>query len=95
MTVNRSKAIRSLQQKGFRIEKSPHHIYFHHEFKGKETGPYAYVSHTKQKKDISGYLLLSMRRTLRLDSISQAVALLECPMDGDTYNSIIREKGVF
>ncbi len=95
MKVDRSKAIRSLQQKGFRKESSTHHIYFHHEFKGKETGPYTYVSHSKQKKDISENLLLSMRKQLRLNSISQIVALLECPMDGDTYNSIIREKGVF
>lgn len=95
MTVDRSKAISSLQQKGFRRKKARHHIYFHHEFEGKETGPYTCVSHSKQKKDISGYLLLSMRRQLRLDSISQAVDLLECPMDGETYNSIIREKGVF
>ncbi|MHC4394670.1 MAG: hypothetical protein ACYS1A_03360 [Planctomycetota bacterium] len=95
MTVNRSKAIKGLRQKGFHKGSSTHHLYFHHKFKGKETGPYAYVSHSKQKKDISGNLLLSMRKTLRLDSISQVVALLECPMDGDTYNSIIREKGVF
>jgi len=95
MTVNRSKAIKSLQQKGFRKENSTHHIYFHHEFEGKETGAYTYFSHSKQKKDISGYLLRSMRKQLRLDSISQAVALLECPMDEETYNSIVREKGDF
>jgi len=95
MTINRSKAIKSLQQKGFRKKSSTHHIYFHHEFEGKETGAYTYVSHSKQKKDISGILLRSMRKQLYLDSIRQAVDLLKCPMDGDTYNSIIRGKAGF
>ena len=81
--------------KGFRKKDSTHHIYFHHEFNGKETGPYTYVSHSKQKKDISEKLLLSMKKQLRLDSISQTVELLKCPMSEETYNSILRDKGIF
>ena len=95
MRVDRSTALKSLRKKGFRSEKSRDHIYFYHEVDGQETGPFTKISHSRKKRDIWGDLLRSMRKQLRLDTIRQVVDLLNCPMDGSEFNSIMKEKGVF
>ncbi len=95
MTVDRRKAMKSLSKKGFRKVENSHHIYFHHEYKGKETGVYTYFSHSKKEKDIGRNLLLSMRKQLRLDKISDAIDLLVCPIDGAQYNEILINKNIF
>ena len=95
MRVDRSKAIRSLCQKGFRKDESRDHLYFYHEFKGKETGSWTKISHSGKRRDIAGDLLVCMRKQLRLDNTAQAVDLLKCPMDGDLFNSVLKRKGVF
>ena len=95
MKVDRLEAIRSLRQKGFREDKTRDHIYFYHEYNGKETGPCTKISHSRRVRDISGDLLLSMRKQLRLDTNRDAVDLLSCPMDGDEFNSKMKAKGIF
>lgn len=95
MKVDRTEAIRSLRQKGFRKDETRDHIYFYHEYNGKETGPWTKISHSRMVRDISGDLLLSMRKQLRLDTNREAADLLSCPMDGDAFNSIMKAKGVF
>lgn len=94
MAVDRRKAMKSLSQKEFRKEES-HHICFHHIYKGKETGVYTYFSHSGKEKQISKHLLSSMRKQLKLDKLSDAVDLLNCPMDGDRYNQILIKKNIF
>lgn len=94
MRVDRSKVIKNLPKKGFRKDNSRSHIYFYHEAGGKETGPYTYVSHSKKDKEISGGLLKCMRKQLGLDTIRQTIDLIECPMDGDGFNSILKDKGI-
>lgn len=95
MKVDRARVERSLQRKGFRRDSTGHHIYFFHEYEGKKTGIKTFLSHSKKLKDISGDLLVKMKRHLRLDSTPDAVDLLECPMDGDAYNEKMIQKGVF
>jgi len=36
-----------------------------------------------------------IRKQLKLDKNSEAVDLLNCPMDGEQYNEILMSKGVF
>ncbi len=85
---------RNLEQKGFRRDKL-HHVYFRHVYEGRETGAYTYISHTKKIHTISGDLLTSIRRQLQLDRNKDAYDLLTCPMDAQTYNQILIDKGVF
>ena len=93
--VARVRAERSLVQKGFSKEKSGHHIYFYHEYNGLKTGVSTYISHSRKVKDISGDLLASIRKQLRLNKTKEAVDLLNCPMDRHIYNEILIEKGIF
>lgn len=94
MKVDRTKAERSLNKKGFCKNKSGDHIYYHHEFNGQRTGVSTKVSHTKKLKDISGDLLLCMRKQLCLDTNMQAINLLNCSMGKDEFNTIMKEKGI-
>lgn len=86
----------SLQKKGFALhpDKSSHK-YFYHEYNGKKTGAYAYTSHGSDYKTYGDELLKRMRIPLKLDTLKDVKDLLLCPMDADTYNTKLIEKGVF
>lgn len=94
MKVTRAAILRNLPKKGFRKE-SGHHIYFYHEYNGMETGAYTYISHSAKQKDISGDLLLSMRKQLKLQTTREAVDPIKCPIDKEEFNRILIEKEVF
>ena len=94
MKVSRAEVRKNLPQKGFKKKKSGHHIYFHHEYNEVETGIKTYISHSVRQKDISGDLLLSMRKQLRLKKIQEVVDLIKCPMDQEQYNKILIERGI-
>lgn len=94
MKIDRADLERNLPRKGFERTQS-HHIYFHHKINGRATGAYTYLSHSLKVRDLTRDLLTSIRKQLKLDSNAQVVDLVNCPMDGDEYNRILREKGVF
>ncbi len=93
MQIDRKLIESSLRKKGFIEEKGPHK-YFYHEVEGKRTGAYAYTSRGSGYKTYGDSLLKAMKIELRLDSLNQVKRLLECPMDGDEYNIILKNKGI-
>ena len=96
MKVDRRALERNLPKKGFyRKPAGKRHVWFVHEYKGKDTNLRTCVSHSPAMKDISGDLLTKMRKQLRLDTSQEVVDLVECPMDGDTYNAKMIQKGEF
>lgn len=95
MKVDRTEIVKNLPKKGFRKEITGHHIYFYHEYKGQETGAYTYISHSAKQKDVSGDILLSMRKQLRLNNTKEAVDLIRCPMDEEGFNRVLIERNVF
>lgn len=95
MPIERRKIAASLLGKGFEEKESSHHKYYHHKTEGRLTGSYTYVSRGTGYKTYSDNLLNGMKKTLKLDTLKQVKRLLECPMDGDEYNSILREKCIF
>jgi len=95
MKISRAEIRKNLPQKGFKKKTSGHHIYFHHEYNGVETGVKTYISHSAKQRDIAGDLLSSMRKQLRLDSMKETVALIKCPMDKKEYEKILIEREVF
>jgi len=60
-----------------------------------ETGAYTYISHLAKQKDVSGDLISSMRKQLRLDSMKETVALIKCPMDKKEYEKILIDRSIF
>jgi len=95
MKVSRAEIRKNLPQKGFKKKKFGHHIYFHHEYNGIETGIKTYISHSAKQRDIAGDLLSSMRKQLRLDSMKETVALIKCPMDKKEYEKILIDRSIF
>ena len=95
MNIDRNVAMKSLSKKGFSKKLDGDHIYFHHEYEGKVTGPWTKFSHSKKEKDINDYLISCMKKQLKLDQRSEVVKLLNCPMDGRTYNEILISKNIF
>ncbi len=95
MKVSRADIKKNLPQKGFKKKKFGHHIYFHHEYNGIETGIKTYISHSAKQRDMAGDLLSSMRKQLRLDSMKETVALIKCPMDKKEYEKILIDRSIF
>jgi hypothetical protein len=93
MQVDRRVIESSLPSKGF-VREDDDHRYFYHEYEGQRTGAYTYTSHGSKYKTYDVGLLGMMKRQLRLDSIRQVVDLFECPISGDDFNQILKEKGL-
>lgn len=91
MKIEKKNMDKNLPKKGF-VRSEAHHIYFHHHYDGKDTGVYTYISHGS-KRDFSGHIVTKIRKQLKLDSSKEALDLINCPMDEDTYNQILRDKG--
>jgi len=83
----------NLPRKGF-IEEDTHHKYFYHEYQGLRTGVSTYTSYGSRYKTYDVTLLKRMKKELRLDTIRQVVDLFKCPMTGDDYNQILKNKGL-
>lgn len=94
MQIDRRHIEASLRKKGF-VQEGGDHKYFYHEVNGKRTGAYAYTSRGSGYKTYDENLLTVMKKELRLDSLNQVKRLLECPMDSDEYNAILKQKGIF
>ncbi len=93
MKVDKRLAMKSLSKKGFKRDETGDHIYFLHQRDGKETGIKTYVSHSPKQKDISGDLLHSMKRQLRLQTTQEARDLLDCAMGAETYVNLLVDRG--
>ena len=93
--VDRNAAVKSFKNKGFQENRSGHHIFFHHGYKGKATGVNTKIPHTPKIKDISGKLLFLMKKQLRLENLADTIAFLDCTIDGYQYNVILSKKGIF
>lgn len=94
MQIDRKKIEASLRKKGF-VQEGGDHSYYYHEVNGKRTGAYTYLSCSSGYKVYGDTLLKLLKRELRLDSLNQVKLLLECPMDGEQYNAVLKQKGVF
>ncbi len=93
MQIDRDTIESSLPNKGF-VRQDSHHRFFYHEYHGKRTGAYTYTSHGSKYKTYSDPLFRIMKKQLRLDRVNQVTGLFLCPMDGEDYNNILREKGL-
>lgn len=90
-TFKSSEIESSLLRKGFSLDFKKHR-YFHHEYNGKKTGVFTYVSHGK--KEYSGNLLGSVKKQLKLQSLGQLTNLIDCPMSADDYIQYLKEINV-
>ncbi|MGO9119496.1 MAG: hypothetical protein ACLQPD_18045 [Desulfomonilaceae bacterium] len=93
MKVDRRVAEQSLASKGFRRDPSGDHIFFYHEYNGKETGIKTYVSHAAKYRDIGPDNLKSMTKQLKLPATKRTRDLLECPMNEAEYNQCLIDSG--
>lgn len=93
MQIDRKKIEASLRKKGF-VQEGGSHRYFYHEVKGKRTGAYAYTSRGTGHKIYSDNLLNVIKKELRLNSLNEVKRLVGCPMDGEEFNTILKQKGI-
>jgi predicted RNA binding protein YcfA (HicA-like mRNA interferase family) len=93
MKVDTKVAEKSLQKKGFKRDESKGHIYFYYQHNGLTTDIYTYTSHGSGYKEIGPDNLSSMRKQLKLETVKQTMALLECPMGEAEYAAHLIKAG--
>ncbi len=94
MQIDTKQIESALRKKGF-VEEGGSHKYFYHEVGNKRTGAFAYTSRGSGYKTYGDSLLKIMKKELRLDTLNQVKRLMECPMDAEEYNTILKQKGIF
>jgi len=93
MKFNDIELKKNLPKKGFEIDPSKDHIYYYFTYKGKKTGIFTKISHSSRKKIISGDLLKNIKKQLKLDSNSELIDLIKCPMSEEDYIDILKNNG--
>jgi hypothetical protein len=91
--IDRATIERSLLRKGFVLQET-HHRYYYHEFEGRRSRAYTYVSTGSSYKTYGESLLKMMKKQLCLDTLQDVKRLLECQMDGAEFNEKMRTKGL-
>jgi len=94
MQLDRKEIESALAKKGFERREKSGHTYFYHIFKGKETGIHTHTSRGTKYKSYGRGLLGAMKKQLRLSSSAQLKDLVECHIDGDGYNEILKKLGL-
>jgi hypothetical protein len=95
MQIERREAESSLRSKGFREETDRDHRYFIHLYNGKRTASYAKTSYgSKRHKTCQEGILKKMKKTLQLTTMEEVWNLLKCPMSGEQYNQILKQRGL-
>ena len=91
MSLSRSKLEKNLPKKGFEKDSGRDHIYFHHYYDGEFTSIYTKISHSKKLHTISGGLLKTIQKQLKLNNKQQLQDLINCKMSEEAYNKYLTE----
>jgi hypothetical protein len=92
MPRKKSKVESALKSKGFKQTEGDHHWFVYVTIEGKKTAIKTKTSHTQKMKDISDSLLSLMAKQCHL-SKDQFLNLVDCPLDQEEYEKILRNKG--
>jgi len=91
MQRDKRKIENSLENKGFQKNERHHHFFVYHTQAGMKTQIMTKTSHTQKKKTIGEPLLNQMAHQCKLTS-SEFLDLIDCPMDQNGYESVLKEK---
>lgn len=91
MPRKKSQVESALTRKGFEKAEGDHHFFVYVTTDGKKTTLRTKTSHTPKMKDIPDHLLTQMAKQCGL-SKPEFLQLIDCPMDRDQYESLIRER---
>ena len=80
-----------LINKGFRLIETHHHMFIYYSLAGKKTSIHTKTSHTPKAKEISDSLVGQMALQCKLNK-SQFADLIDCPMNRQQYEVILKEK---
>lgn len=93
MPRKKSKVESGLKDKGFEQTEGDHHFFVYVTTEGKKTAVRTKTSHTPKMKDIPDNLLSQMARQCKL-SKNDFFRLLDCPLDREKYEAILKEQGI-
>jgi len=93
--MDRDKLEKSLLKKGFVMDDTKDHRYFHLVVDGKEPGISTKTSHGSKTHKVLGKPLQSdVKKQLNLDTSKQLREYVDCSLTLDKYLDILKEKGI-
>lgn len=93
MVIDRRKVESALLSKGFKQSETHHHYFIYYLISGKKTPVKTKTSHSPKEKSIDAARLNQMAGQCRLET-AEFVNLVECPLDRDTYERLLQDKGL-
>lgn len=84
----------SLKKKGFELMERDHRYFVYRSMEGHLTEAGTKTSHGSKPRDIPDGLLSRMAKQVKLTSRRQFEDLIDCPMEREDYEALLREKGI-
>lgn len=94
MAIDRRKLEKNLPKKGFKRDPSGDHIFFRFYIRGKETIAYTKISHSRKFKTIPDGLMFAVRKQLQLETNKQVEDLVNCHLNKEGYEAILKKNGI-
>ena len=94
MAADKRTVEKGLLAKGFERSESDHHYFTYHSRDGRKTTSKTKTSHTPKEKSLGSARISQMSRQCGLKA-GEFMALIECPMDRDSYERLLKERGYF
>ena len=93
--MDRDKLESSLQKKGFEMDESKHHRYFHLIVDGKKTNIHTKTSHGSKKHKTLGPPNQSLvKRQLKFEKKKQLEQFIDCTITYEDYIQILTAQGI-
>jgi hypothetical protein len=91
VVTDKKKVEKALQSKGFRLSNKDHHYFTYHLLDGKKTPSATKTSHSPKEKSLDAARMGEMAKQCGLKA-AEFMDLIECPMDRNTYENILKER---
>lgn len=92
--MDRALLERALASKGFDLDESRDHRFYHHAVNGKRSGVWTKISTGSGYKRLDASLLGKIKRQMRLDTSLELRDFANCPMSTEDYVKKLQAKGV-
>lgn len=92
MPIDKRDIERGLRKKGFEESSGDHRYFTYHSQEGKKSRSWTKTSHSPKEKSLSSARIKQMAQQCGLNA-AEFMELIECPMDRDAYESLMKKRG--
>jgi len=91
VAIDKKKVESALLSKGFELSNRDHHYFTYHSLDGKKSLSKTKTSHSPKEKSLGAARVGQMAKQCGLNA-AEFADLIECPMDRDAYERLLKER---